>query len=170
MFFHQKPKSIVEFQIKDYRKYGQPKLKKPTELRGIKQEFSIHYNPKCRCQVFYKGKDVWIKHRDYFSPSLCQPEDYGKSLNELCEKYMGKTRPQKFVYADAWGDLVARSEAWIRLKNVLVDVENKVFPLDIVYRILRQQEQTHGTEEYDMELYHQYMVRFWESVVMELVR
>lgn len=150
--------------MKDFRRFGQPKLKKPKELYRINPVFSVAYNPKCMCQVFLKGNDVWVKHRDYFSPSICVPEDYGKSLNQLCEKYMGKERPKKFVYEDAWGDLVARNEAWIKLEGLVDDIARRVFPLDIVANIIRQQELTHSMEMY--ELCCTYMERFWENTVM----
>ena len=126
------------------------------------------YNPKCACQVFIKGNDVWVKHRDYFSPSICEPEDYGKSLNQLCEKYMGKERSKKFVYEDSWGDLVARSEAWIKLEGLMDDIARGVFPLDIVATIIRQQELTHSMELYELCCTH--MERFWENTVMAVYR
>ena len=166
-----KEQSITKFYVKDFRRFGQPKLKKPKELYRINPAFSVAYNPKCRCQVFIKGNDVWIKHRDYFSPSLVSPEDrgLGLSLNQLCEKYLGKDRPKKFVYEDAWGDIIARNEAWIVLENLMIDIK-KVFVLDILQNILRQIEKTHGMEEYEMDLHQMDMVRFYENVLLNLTR
>lgn len=44
--------------------YGEPKLSKPKELKGIKQSFSVDYIPKkCKCKVFVKYPDVWIQHK-----------------------------------------------------------------------------------------------------------
>ena len=162
MFFEEQ--STTKFYVKGFRRFGQPKLKKPKELHRIKPAFSVMYNPKCACQVFIKGNDVWVKHRDYFSPSMCEPEDYGKSLNQLCEKYMGRERPKKFIYEDAWGDVIARNEAWIKLEGLMDDIARGVFPLDIVANIIRQQEQAHSMETY--ELCCTYMERFWENTVM----
>lgn len=164
----EKEQSITKFYVKDFRRFGQPKLKKPKELYRINPAFSVAYNPKCMCQVFLEGNDVWVKHRDYFSPSLVAPEDYGKTLNQLCDKYMGKTRSKKFVYEDAWGDIIARAEAWIRLKNLMADIRTGVFALDIVANILRQQEETHSMEIY--ELCCTPMERFWEQVIFGLIK
>ena len=166
MFFEEQ--STTKFYVKGFRRFGQPKLKKPKELHRIKPAFSVMYNPKCACQVFIKGNDVWVKHRDYFSPSMCEPEDYGKSLNQLCEKYMGRERPKKFIYEDAWGDVIARNEAWIKLEGLMDDIARGVFPLDIVATIIRQQELTHSMELY--ELCCTPMERFWEQVIFGLIK
>ena len=77
---------------------------------------------------------------------------------------MGKERPEKFVYEDAWGDLVARNEAWIKLEGLVDDIARRVFPLDIVANIIRQQELTHSMEMHELRC--TYMERFWESTVM----
>lgn len=164
----EKEQSITKFYVKDFRRFGQPKLKKPKELYRINPAFSVAYNPKCMCQVFLEGNDVWVKHRDYFSPSMCEPEDYGKSLNQLCEKYMGRERPKKFIYEDAWGDVIARNEAWIKLEGLMDDIARGVFPLDIVATIIRQQELTHSMELY--ELCCTPMERFWEQVIFGLIK
>lgn len=163
-----KPQSQTMFRIHSFRGYGQPKLSKPKELKGIKQAFPVSYNPSCSCQVFIKGNDVWIKHRDYFSPSLVRSEDYGKSLGQLHEKYMGKSKSKKFGYEDAWGDLLARSEAWIKLEGILLDLKGGASPVDMLATILRQQEQVHAMSPYELELgmRNNYMVRFWESVIL----
>lgn len=161
-----KPQSETVFKIHSIRHYGQPKLPKPKELRGIKQSFSIPHNPKCKCQVFIKGDDVWVKHRDYFSPSLVKPEDYGKPLGQLYDKYMGKDKSQKFVYEDAWGDIIARSEAWIKLEGLLVDAKRGVFQLNVLANTLRQQERLHNMHEF--ELCCTYMERFWENVIRRI--
>ncbi len=80
---------------------------------------------------------------------------------------MGKERPKKFVYEDAWGDLVARNEAWIRLKNLAADINAGVFALNIIANILRQQEEAHSMEIY--ELCCTPMERFWEQVVFGVI-
>ncbi len=167
MKFLYKPVSKTQFKIHAHRHYSQPKLVKPKELRGLRPKFSIKYNKNCSCQVFIKGLDVWVKHRDYFSPSIVRPEDSGKPLAHLYEKYMGKKKNQKRTYPDAWGDLLGRCEAWIRLEGLITDIERKVFLLDISAHILRQQERTHQMDEYELEYTYagNYMVRFWENVV-----
>lgn len=163
-----KNNSTLKFKIHSFRKLGEPKLKKPKELQGIKQIFSLEYIPKkCRCQIFVKNNDVWVKHRDYFScEGEPEPHEIGMPLNYFAEKYMGKNRPRKFIYEDAWGSVVLRNEAWITIKDLLTDIKSNTFQLDIIREIRRQQEQYHGFEEYS--LCSTDMERFWEKLVNEL--
>lgn len=153
------------FHIHSFRKYGESKLSKPKVLKGIKQSFSVKYL-KSKCQVFIKDSNVWIKHRDYFSPSMLLPsEDSGTPMEYLIKKYVGKDRNKKFIYGDAWGDIVLRQEAWLKIEN-LVNVVKKVFELDILDSIMRQMEKYHGKEEYSLRPSE--MERFIERVVSEL--
>jgi hypothetical protein len=113
----------LECEIVSYRLYGQPKLKKPSELKGIKQGFSMSFIPgKCKCQCFVKGNDLWIKHRDFFS-ACHRPSDLndiGTPLSYRCQKYFNadKSYLDKFVYPDSWGEIVLRNEAWIVFRNI----------------------------------------------------
>lgn len=109
-------------EVVSYRFYGQPKLAKPAELKGVKQSFSADYIPKkCSCPCFAKGDDLWIKHRDFFSalhrPS--DPKDNGTPLIYRAKKYfnMDLSSKEKFIYADCWGGIVLRNEAWIVFRN-----------------------------------------------------
>lgn len=105
-------------EIYSYRLYGQPKLAKPKELKGIKQSFTAQWNPKCQCQCFIKDNDLWIKHRDFFSSShKPQKEDIGSPLSYRMKKYFGQSKSEKFIYADNWGSIVLRNEAWIVFKD-----------------------------------------------------
>ena len=53
------------------RVYGQPKLKKPSELSGVSSAFSVDFIAgKCRCQCFIHGDDVYVKHRDFGSTEV----------------------------------------------------------------------------------------------------
>jgi hypothetical protein len=158
--------NALKFVLYSYRAYGDPKLKKPKELKGIKQAFSVDYIPgKCRCPVYLEGNNIWIKHRDYFSPSMKLPtEDIGAPLNVLITKYTDKKKGKKFIYSDAWGDIVLRSEAWIKLENSHYWMRKRVFVLDILNELLRQQERLHGWEPYelccsDMERFLERMIR-----------
>ena len=94
-------------EVVSYRFYGQPKLAKPVELKGVKQSFSADWIPnKCKCQCVVKGDDLWIKHRDFFSESFRPPvEDMGAPLGYILEKYFPdlKRHTKDFIYADAWG-------------------------------------------------------------------
>lgn len=150
------------------RFYGESKLKKPKELKNIKQLFSVGYiSKKCTCGVFVKDNDVWVKHRDYFSDTMKLPTgDMGQPLSYMANKYCNVVKSKKFVYSDAWGSIVLRNEAWICLKNLMVDINSGVFELDIISGICRQQEEICGFEEY--ELCCTPMERFWEKVVHQI--
>lgn len=156
----------IKFNIHSFRKYGQPKLDKPKELKGVKQAISADYIPnKCKCQVFILGDDVWVKHGDYFSPSM-QVDEIGAPLDYLVNKYTEKTKGKKFIYGDAWGDIVERQESWVRVDNLMSEIKSDKFELDIINEIVRQQEKYHGFDEY--ELCCTDMERFWEGVVRNL--
>ncbi len=159
---------MIAFQIYSMRFYGQPKLSKPKELRGIKQAFSVDYVPgKCKCQVFVKGNDVWVKHRDYFSnPMPILAEDLGTPLSYRAEKYLGKKIFEKFAYADTWGSIILRNEAWLVIKNLYKQVRGRRFSLDILKDIRERQEQYHEFEFGDLMCTD--MERMWEKVVNEL--
>ena len=72
------------------------------------------------------------------------------------------------MYEDAWGDIIARAEAWIRLKNLMADISTGEFALDIVANILRQQEETHSKEIYEMS--SKPKERYWEQVIIGLIK
>jgi len=46
-----------------------PKISKPVELKGVKPIASIDCGGRA-CQVFIKGEDAYIKHGNYFSPTV----------------------------------------------------------------------------------------------------
>lgn len=170
-----KPRSRVEFALHSFKPYTENKLDKPKELKGVKQVASVPFL-KCKCQIFIVGNDVWIKHNDYFSPSLDMGKEYfGTPLvvrvNALHEM-LGDDRVSKcrkgFVYPDTWGDIVLKQEAYIILKNLMVDINNRVFPPHIINRITNQQEKYHGFDE--LELTVGEWERFYENVVNELIK
>lgn len=148
------------------RYYGEPKLKKPKELSGIKQEYSVDYIPKkCKCGVFIEGKNLWIRHKDYFSGSIkYEPVDAGAPLGVLAKKYLDKDKKNKFIYGDAWGEIVARNEAWICLEGFMLDVKSK-HPLDVLSDILRQHEKACNFNEYELECTD--MSRMYEKIIMK---
>ena len=110
-------------EVVSYRFYGQPKLAKPAELKGIKQSFSADYIPKkCSCPCFVAGNDLWIKHRDFFSAQHIPSDikDNGTPLTYRAKKYfdMDLDGKEKFIYNDCWGGIVLRNEAWIVFRNI----------------------------------------------------
>lgn len=164
----EKPKPKTLFKVESMRFYGEPKLSKPLVLKGIKQVSSIPFiRNKATCSVFVKDNDVYIKHVDYFS-SEYKPtyEESGMKLNYFTKKFFGKDRPKKFIYDDAWGSVILRNEAWLKLENLVLDIKNKVFLLDIKNSILRQMEEFYNLEY--TTLHVGTMERFMENVVREL--
>ena len=108
-------------EVASYRLYGQPKLSKPAELKGVKQSFTVDWIAnRCKCQCFIKDNDLWIKHRDFFSAThRPNKEDIGTPLVYRAKKYFGKdlSYMNNFCYADCWGDIILRNEAWIVFRN-----------------------------------------------------
>lgn len=124
--------SSLACEAESYRLYGQPKLDKPKELKGIKQSFSVQWNKNCTCQCFVKDNDLWIKHRDFFSSSHKHlPEDNGTPLTYRIKKYFGvsKSYLDKFIYSDCWGDIILRNEAWIVFRNMKQTIQRNRFPV-----------------------------------------
>ena len=96
------------------------KLDKPKQLKGIKQVTSIPmYGGKVRHGLFLLDDDLYIQCRDYFSPSICFPEDIGTPLSYRAKKYLGKNYKNKFAYPDGWGDIVRRQCAWLEFTDYL---------------------------------------------------
>ena len=116
-----KEKKSISFNVHTFRKYGEPKMKKPKELKIVDHKFSVDFIPgKCKCQCFVSGNDLWIKHRDFFSEEMkYEKEDFGTPLEYRVNKYLEKEKKSKFVYNDCWGSIVNRNEAWIVFKNIM---------------------------------------------------
>ena len=154
----------IRYEIISERVYGQPKLSKPTELKGIKHLFSIPYL-KTTNQVFIKDDIVYIKLRDHFSPSV----NLGQGLPLLAKmKLMDipTTRKEKFIYADSWGDVVLRSEAWISIQGLISQFKRGVFTLDILYTLIDCVEIYYGFERFS--LYTGETYRMYESLCFKL--
>lgn len=137
-----------KFSLVSDRIFGEPKLKKPKELNNIKQSGNISFcRNKCKCPYFIKGDDIYIKHQDYFSKSFEPPiEDMGAPLNVILNKYFNKNKANKFVYPDCWGDVVLRNEAWIKLENIMLLV-NDYIPSQLAYMVCQQQKEYHKFED-----------------------
>lgn len=171
-FFSNYIESKLDFNEYSVRIYGEEKLQKPAELRGINRAFSVDYIPqKARCQVFIKDNDVWIKHVDYFSPSLdTLPEDKVANLTGLIDKdLINREKRKKFVYNDYWGGIVLRNEAWICIKNLMIQ-KNIMSNIDLVNEILHQQEEKSIFKFENLELQNTTMSRFYEKLLVELNR
>lgn len=128
------------------RKYGEPKLPKPKELKNIKQSFSVDWIVnKCRCQCFVYGKDLWIKHRDFNSTEIYGVENKNKG---------------KFIYKDNFGCVVLRGEAWLLIKDFVLDMENKIFETYLFYNLAEQATCKIGVGIWE---------RFFESVIKNYI-
>lgn len=155
-----------EYIIYSHRYYGEPKLTRPKELKGIKQIGSVDFiSNKCKIQIFLKDNDVYLKHTDYFSSSWKPPkgERMGMPLSYYMKKYFDKDKKDKFVYPDGWGDIVLRNEAWILLKDImpLIQTENEV---TVAQKILNMQKQERKYSYIDTCNECEWE-RFWERVV-----
>ena len=115
------------YQVVSRGLYGQPKLKKPDAIKGVKSSFSVPFlihkgKPKAIFRCFVKGDDLYIKCTDYFSQSFQPPDpkDIGLPLDAMYRKYFGELpRGKKFVYTDCWGDIVLRNEAWLKFEGLI---------------------------------------------------
>ena len=145
------------------RYYGQPKLTKPKELKGIKSIGKATFIPKhCEPQVYVKNNDVYIKHTDYFS-YLWRPlegERIDMQLSYYMEKYFNKTKKEKFVYPDTFGSIILRNEAWIMLKDTLplILTENNTLIANKIFELQKKDKYT----PYDID--DNEWIRFLENV------
>ena len=145
------------------RYYGQPKLTKPKELKGIKSIGKATFIPKhCEPQVYVKNNDVYIKHTDYFS-YLWRPlegERIDMPVSYYVKKYFNKNRNEKFVYADTCGSIILRNEAWIMLKDTLplILTENNTLIANKIFELQKKDKYT----PYDID--DNEWIRFLENV------
>ena len=95
----------MNLEIISSRRYGEPKLEKPKELKGIKQSGGAMFGPKCKCPVFVIESSMYVKHRDWFSRSISIPEAVNRGI-------ISKQK-NKFIYNDNFGSVVLRNEAWL---------------------------------------------------------
>lgn len=154
----------IKYEVISHRYYGEPKLSKPKELKGIKPIGKVTYIPKhSEPQIFIKGKDVYIKHTDYFSPEWRPPkgERIGMPLSYYTEKYFNRTKSEKFIYPDCWGSIVLRNEAWIVIKDLipLIETENEYIVAKNILKEQSKDEYSPRDIESDLD-----WVRFWEDM------
>jgi hypothetical protein len=124
----------VHFVVVSSRKYGQPKLVKPLELKRIPPVFSVPFLKNCSCQCFILGDDLWIKHMDW-----CSKEVYNHN-----HKFR-----KKFIYNDSFGCVVLRGTAWLKLENV-VEMVRKEHQLTSKAAILKAMAETCRVEYEDL--------------------
>jgi hypothetical protein len=142
------------------------KLQKLKILKGIKPFGSVAFGEKkIKCQYFILDNDCYIKHMDYFSPSMTNNDtDFCADLNTLCNKYIGKSRSKKFIYEDAWGDILLQRKAWIKIANFVFACDN-MHQIKLKNLIISLQEDYHATYMRKNELVDSNFDRFWESLI-----
>lgn len=133
------------------RRYGEPKLKKPAELKGVKPIGSAGFGPKCKCPVLVKNETVYVKHRDWFSQGI--------SIRTALEYGIVKKKKNKFVYNDNFGSVVLRNEAWIRIQVP----DWQAFSPHLVDQLISDTEAALGLEEFS--LYGYDWTKFYEDIV-----
>lgn len=168
-----------KFVIVKERFYGQPKLEKPKELKNVPVWKTFRYNEHCTNQVFVKDKDIYVYHKDWFSSSYKPSENYKpitgmngliKDFNEqFASKYgiepIDNRYRGKFVYNDCWGEIILRNTAWVKIENIITDIENDVKFLSLINSVERQIEKANGFKEYEL---NPYMTRFYNDVIQKL--
>lgn len=99
---------MIEPYLHTYRVYGQPKIKKPKELKGLKPKFKVSQGD-CksakRDDVYVVGNDVWVYFADLFSRYATFPDvgDMTLPTAAIAAKYnLDRKRFKTFVYADGW--------------------------------------------------------------------
>lgn len=159
----------ISFSNIQFRKYGQPKLKKPTELKNIKAFDKVSGVQKATSPLFIKGNDLYVQCKDYFSPSWRPPSEYvGAPLSVIARECFDHKRTEKFVYPDGWGDIVLRSEAWLKVSNVVLTVDY-LNPIRIAQAIgeLQKQDPHACLDRTSSEVEWE---RFWIEAIEKLCR
>jgi hypothetical protein len=138
----EEPPIQTKISIYSKRQWYEPKLSKPKELKEIKHIFSVDWIPKkCACKCFIYGNDLYIQHRDF--NSVLMPEHNHEFR-------------QKFIYKDEYGCVVLRGEAWLKLENFILDIQNEVFIFDLVQHLTEQTTEIFGYNEWE---------RFYEEII-----
>jgi hypothetical protein len=150
--FYQRDAPKCKLELHSFRFYGEPKLSKPKELKGIKSLTSIDFiRKKCRCSIFVKDNDIWIHHRDLFSQCMIDDiEDIGTPLIHRLNKYNIKhKKTSTFIYDDNWGSIVLRNEGWLLVKGLINDLKNS-HRINVKNKILCDMEDIFKLDRYEL--------------------
>lgn len=103
------------------RTYGEPKIKRPSELKGLKAEATFAVRGKhAKGGLFLKDGKAWWLCRDFASKDATFPEAKDMELPTcaLAKKYGWlKGSFKTFIYPDAWCRILLRNEAWIEFDS-----------------------------------------------------
>lgn len=157
----------TKYEVLQMAKSGD-KLSKPKVLKGVKPFGTIGIGDKnIKCQFFILGNDCYIKCMDYFSPNLELDEKYNEApLGVLTKKYMPERKEvhKKFVYVDAWGEIVLQQKAWIKITNFVFACDN-MYQFKVRDLILSLQEDFHASDIRKNELMDSDFSKFWDKLI-----
>lgn len=103
------------------RRPGEPKLKKPKELKGVKPFMSYKWGGVTTCQAFINGDDLWINHHDW-----CSVVHYGANVDYK----------KHFIYSDGFTAPVSKGDAWIWFGGILKYPNRSAVIRNIVHECL----------------------------------
>lgn len=144
--------NILLYEEISKRNYGEPRLRKPKELTGIKQAFSLQYIGR-KNQIFIKNNDVWIKDNDYFSQSISQ--------GEAKRRYINFKVNNKFIYNDNFANIILRNEGWICIRNLILYLND----VHIKYKLKKISCDFYGWKIQDI---NPYLERFYDNLIDKL--
>lgn len=105
-----------------YRCFGDAKIAKPKELKGLKHVKEFAFKGK-KVKVFHTvGDNIVLYFGTLFSKIASFPdkEDMALPTSALAAKYhFGKGSYKSFVYPDAWCTIYNRNEGYILVKGLL---------------------------------------------------
>lgn len=135
------------------RKWGEPPLKKPKELKGEKQAGTVPYGHKCQCPVYVTKTHIYLKHRDWFSPCI--------SIQKAKDAGIIDDWDKRFIYNDRFGGVVLRCEAWLHFPLLMITGWKGYLP---AYGLLMEFEKFLGLEEGTLYYYD------WVNMFEELIK
>ena len=118
----------MKVELDVYRVWGQPKIHKPSALKGIKPTFTILFR-KRKNQVYILGKDIYVYFFDLFSRPHGFPdaEDMALPLSALQKKYPDYfnniIKNERFLYADTWATILDRNEGYVKFTGLITAIE-----------------------------------------------
>ena len=140
----------MKFEVVSYRRWGQPKIGRPSALKGLKPSFKVRWNGKLNFNCFVLGEDIYIQHNDFYS-GIYQPvkrshwEDLSYAVNDF-NTYIAEDSPigkrsHKFVYSDCFASIVLRGNAWIRYSGIVSEIKKRVYIGSLWFEMERQQKE-----------------------------
>ncbi len=132
---------MIEPYLHTYRVYGQPKIKKPKELKGLKPKFKVSQGD-CksakRDDVYVVGNDVWVYFADLFSRYATFPDvgDMTLPTAAIAAKYnLDRKRFKTFVYADGWCRIFNRNEGYVVFPNLIWEMRRTRYVPELIYDV-----------------------------------